>query len=43
MPVQDLAATVIRELMSRTGLAPDSVDDLILGHCYGGSASGYSS
>jgi acetyl-CoA C-acetyltransferase len=31
---QELAATVIRALMERTGLPPDSVDDVLLGHCY---------
>lgn len=30
----ELAATVIRGLLERTGLAPDAVDDVILGHCY---------
>ena len=29
-----LAATVIRALLERTGLAPEAVDDVILGHCY---------
>jgi acetyl-CoA C-acetyltransferase len=31
---QALAATVIRALLDRTGLPPDSVDDVLLGHCY---------
>ena len=31
---QDLAATVIRAVMDRTGLPPESVDDVLLGHCY---------
>src|SRR5688500_7733789 len=31
---QELAATVIRALMNRTGLPPESVDDVLLGHCY---------
>lgn len=31
---QELAATVIRGLMERTGLAPEVVDDVLLGHCY---------
>src|SRR5687768_13491728 len=31
---QELAATVIRALVDRTGLPPDSVDDVVLGHCY---------
>jgi acetyl-CoA C-acetyltransferase len=31
VPVQELAATVIRALMERTGLPPESVDDVLLG------------
>src|SRR4051812_47031598 len=34
VPVQDLAATVIRALLERTALPPGSVDDVVLGHCY---------
>ncbi|WP_219415538.1 acetyl-CoA C-acetyltransferase [Pseudonocardia nigra] len=34
VPAHELAATVIRGLMERTGLAPDAVDDVVLGHCY---------
>jgi acetyl-CoA C-acetyltransferase len=34
VPAHELAATVIRGLMERTGLPPDSVDDVVLGHCY---------
>jgi acetyl-CoA C-acetyltransferase len=34
VPVQDLAATVIRALLERTELPPESVDDVLLGHCY---------
>ncbi len=34
VPVQELAAAVIRALVERTGLPPESVDDLLLGHCY---------
>ncbi|WP_116452954.1 acetyl-CoA C-acetyltransferase [Blastococcus litoris] len=34
VPVQELAATVIRALMERTGLPPESVEDVLLGHCY---------
>jgi acetyl-CoA C-acetyltransferase len=34
VPAHKLAATVIRALMERTGLPPDSVDDVVLGHCY---------
>ncbi|SEP15699.1 acetyl-CoA C-acetyltransferase [Trujillonella endophytica] len=32
--VADLASTVIRALMERTGLPPESVDDVLLGNCY---------
>jgi len=34
VPVQTLASTVIRALMERTGLPPESVEDVLLGHCY---------
>ncbi len=34
VPAHELAATVIRGLLARTGIAPDAVDDVILGHCY---------
>jgi acetyl-CoA C-acetyltransferase len=34
VPVQELAATVIRAVVERTGLPPESVDDVLLGHCY---------
>src|SRR3954451_6782599 len=34
VPAHELAATVIRALMDRTGLPPDSVDDVLLGNCY---------
>ncbi len=34
VPVQTLAATVVRALMERTGLPPESVEDVLLGHCY---------
>ena len=34
VPAQELAATVIRALMERTGLPPESVEDVVLGHCY---------
>jgi acetyl-CoA C-acetyltransferase len=30
----ELAATVIRAVLARTGIAPDAVDDVILGQCY---------
>ena len=34
IPAVDLAATVVRELVARTKLAADSVDDVIFGQCY---------
>jgi acetyl-CoA C-acetyltransferase len=34
VPVHELGATVVGELMRRTGLPPDAVDDLVLGHGY---------
>ena len=34
VPAHELAATVIRALVERTNLPPDSVDDVVLGHCY---------
>jgi acetyl-CoA C-acetyltransferase len=34
VPAQELAATVIRALVERTGLPPESVEDVLLGHCY---------
>jgi acetyl-CoA C-acetyltransferase len=34
VPVQELASTVIRALVERTGLPPESVEDVVLGHCY---------
>ncbi|SDF07814.1 acetyl-CoA C-acetyltransferase [Blastococcus aurantiacus] len=34
VPVQELAATVIRALIERTGLPPEAVEDVLLGHCY---------
>ncbi|MGZ4508850.1 MAG: acetyl-CoA C-acetyltransferase [Blastococcus sp.] len=34
VPVQDLASTVIRALMERSGLPPEAVEDVLLGHCY---------
>src|SRR5256885_1332622 len=34
VPAHVLASTVIRALLERTGLAPDAVDDVLLGHCY---------
>jgi acetyl-CoA C-acetyltransferase len=32
--VHTLAATVVQAIMERTGLAPDAVDEVILGHAY---------
>jgi acetyl-CoA C-acetyltransferase len=34
VPAHTLASTVIRGLMERTGLPPEAIDDVILGHCY---------
>jgi acetyl-CoA C-acetyltransferase len=34
VPAADLAAAVIRELVSRTGVAPAQIDDVLLGQCY---------
>src|SRR5919106_3644996 len=34
VPAHELAATVIRALVERTGLPPDAVEDVLLGHCY---------
>ena len=34
VPAHELAATVVRALIERTGLDPDVVDDVLLGHCY---------
>lgn len=34
VPVQELAATVIRALIERTGIPPESVEDVLLGNCY---------
>jgi acetyl-CoA C-acetyltransferase len=36
VPASDLAAGLIRELVSRTGLDPQIVDDVVLGHGYPG-------
>src|SRR5689334_23754189 len=33
-PAHELAATVVRSLVTRTGLDPAVVDDVLLGHCY---------
>ena len=30
----ELGVTVLRGLMARTGIAPDAIEDVILGHCY---------
>jgi acetyl-CoA C-acetyltransferase len=34
VPAHELAATVVRALIERTGLDPAVVDDVLLGHCY---------
>jgi len=34
VPAHELAATVVRALVARTGLDPAVVDDVLLGHCY---------
>ena len=34
VPAHELASTVVRALMERTGLPPESVDDVLLGNCY---------
>jgi acetyl-CoA C-acetyltransferase len=34
VPAADLAAAVIRELLTRTGVAPEQIDDVLLGQCY---------
>lgn len=34
VPPHTLAATAIRALLERTGLPADSIDDVLLGHCY---------
>ncbi|NKQ57028.1 acetyl-CoA C-acetyltransferase [Amycolatopsis sp. K13G38] len=34
IPAASLAATVIAEVVKRTGIAPDSVEDVIFGQCY---------
>lgn len=39
VPVADLASTVLRELIARTGLDPQAVNDVILGHAYPTSES----
>jgi acetyl-CoA C-acetyltransferase len=34
VPVKTLAATVIKAVLERTGLPPESIDDVLLGNCY---------
>jgi acetyl-CoA C-acetyltransferase len=34
VPAVDLAATVLKELVARTGIGADDVDDVIFGQCY---------
>jgi acetyl-CoA C-acetyltransferase len=34
LPAHSLAATVVKALVERTGIAPDEIDDVVFGHCY---------
>lgn len=34
VPVQELAATVIRAIVDRTGVDPERIDDVVVGHAY---------
>jgi acetyl-CoA C-acetyltransferase len=34
VPAHELAATVVRAVLDRSGLPPDAVDDVVLGHSY---------
>ncbi|MFR9731163.1 acetyl-CoA C-acetyltransferase [Saccharopolyspora sp. MS10] len=34
VPAADLATTALTALLERTGLPPEAVDDVVLGHCY---------
>ena len=34
VPAAALASTVISELITRTGLPPEQIDDVLLGQCY---------
>ena len=34
VPAHELASTVITALLERTGLPPEAVDEVLLGHCY---------
>ena len=34
VPAADLAATVVRAVLERTGVPPEAVDDVLLGQCY---------
>ena len=34
VPAADLASTVVRELVARTGVTGDDIDDVIVGQCY---------
>jgi acetyl-CoA C-acetyltransferase len=34
LSVAELGAQALRGLLDRTGIAPDAVDDVVLGHCY---------
>jgi acetyl-CoA C-acetyltransferase len=39
VPVTKLAATVVSEVLQRTGISPSMIDDVILGQCYPGGES----
>jgi acetyl-CoA C-acetyltransferase len=34
LPATELASTVIRDLLRRTGIPPEAIEDVIFGHCY---------
>ncbi len=34
VPAADLASTVVKELVRRTGVSPDDIEDVIFGQCY---------
>ena len=34
VPAAELAAAVVREVVARTGVAPEQIDDVLLGQCY---------
>ena len=35
VPAADLAATVVRAVVDRSGVPAEEIDDVVLGHCYG--------